>query len=506
MSKTAKIFIYTCFTTVLLAQTERSVQGAFGAVTIDGKVWNQIALRPVIPIWKFGVALDLVFYIDADGNIHKDEWDFSDGEAIKNTLIDKIYYIRFGFPNDPLYFKVGSLDYVKLGYGILVNGYSNAIEYPQVRKVGLDFSVKRNLFSVQGFVNDFKENLGLTGFRVQTPVLSGIPIGVSAVMDRNQYLGLKDRDGDGRPNLVDDFPDDATWWLDTDYDGFADSDPRELDIDGDGITDTLDSSIPGWTGETIPLDTHIVQRSEPLNVKEESDPILSIAFDISYPIITEQNMSIAIYAQAAKMIGEANYPGNPDSSVSLGSGIIPVGVAAKFGPAHFNLEYRIIPKGNFEFGYWNQTYEVERVSMEGDSIKTKESKLGRFGKQKGIFANFGMDVFGLLGFQMAYQNLRGDIWDGNMFSNQANQSFQSELGLKKSISKIKTAKLFYQQLNVPNPFEFEFTESTVMGYRIGIELGSGMVLNYTYQRTFRMSSDGELEPVNLTGIETSFTF
>ena len=117
-----------------------------------------------------------------------------------------------------------------------------------------------------------------------------------------------------------------------------------------------------------------------------------------------------------------------------------------------------------------------------------------------------MDVFGLLGFQMAYQNLRGDIWDGNMFSNQANQSFQSELGLKKSISKIKTAKLFYQQLNVPNPFEFEFTESTVMGYRIGIELGSGMVLNYTYQRTFRMSSDGKLEPVNLTGIETSFTF
>ena len=232
----------------------------------------------------------------------------------------------------------------------------------------------------------------------------------------------------------------------------------------------------------------------------------AIAIDIGYPVVTEQNMSIAIYAQIAKMIGETNYPGNPDSSVSLGSGIIPVGVAAKFGPAHFNLEYRIIPKGNFEFGYWNQTYEVERVSMEGDLIKTKESKLGRFGKQKGIFANFGMDVFGLLGFNMAYQNLRGDIWDGNMFSDQANQSFQSELGLKKSISKIKTAKLFYQQLNVPNPFEFEFTESTVMGYRIGIELGSGMVLNYTYQRTFRMSSDGELEPVNLTGIETSFTF
>ena len=66
-------------------------QGAVGSVTIDGKVWNQIAMRPVIPIGKWGVALDLVVYFDAQGNIHSDEWDFSSGRAIKNTLIDKIY-------------------------------------------------------------------------------------------------------------------------------------------------------------------------------------------------------------------------------------------------------------------------------------------------------------------------------------------------------------------------------------------------------------------------------
>ena len=191
---------------MLYAQEERSVQGSFGAVTIDGKVWNQIAFRPVIPIWKFGVALDLVFYFDADGNLHKDEWDFSSGGAIKNTLIDKIYYIRYGFAKDPLYVKVGSLDYVKLGYGILVNGYTNTIEYPQVRKVGLDFSVKRNLFSVQGFANDFKENIGLFGARIQSSKLMNIPLGVSAVMDRNQHLGLRDRDRDKYPDIFDHFP------------------------------------------------------------------------------------------------------------------------------------------------------------------------------------------------------------------------------------------------------------------------------------------------------------
>ena len=49
------------------AQEGRSMQGAFGTVTIDGKMWNQISLRPVVPLWKFALALDLVFYFDQDG-------------------------------------------------------------------------------------------------------------------------------------------------------------------------------------------------------------------------------------------------------------------------------------------------------------------------------------------------------------------------------------------------------------------------------------------------------
>ena len=67
----------------------RSLQGAFGAVTIDGKIWNQIALRPVIPIGKISVALDIVFYIDQDGNVHDDEWDFSSGEKSRIQLLIK---------------------------------------------------------------------------------------------------------------------------------------------------------------------------------------------------------------------------------------------------------------------------------------------------------------------------------------------------------------------------------------------------------------------------------
>ena len=226
--------------------TSRSLQGAFGAVTIDGKIWNQIALRPIIPIGKISVALDIVFYIDQNGNVHDDEWDFSSGEKSKNSIIDKVYYIRYGKNWDPFYFQIGALDHVTMGYGILVNGYSNTILYPQVRKVGMEAKFRAFGLKFYGFTNDFKENFGLTGVRVSGPAPGGLNIGASIAIDRNQYLGLKDSDGDGRPDLVDDFPDNNNYWLDTDGDGLADVFSGEWDIDGDGVTDTLDSDVPGW--------------------------------------------------------------------------------------------------------------------------------------------------------------------------------------------------------------------------------------------------------------------
>ena len=200
------IFLIFVSTLVLPAYPQVKNQGAIGSVTIDGKVWNQIAMRPIIPIGKWGVALDLVFYFDAEGNIHSDEWDFSSGSAIKNTIIDKIYYIRYGYPGNAFYTKIGALDRVDLGYGILVSGYANNMLYPQDRKIGMDFEINSKSYNIEIFANDLKENIGLFGGRVSTKKLFGLPLGFSVVSDRNQYLGLKDSDGDGRPNIVDDFP------------------------------------------------------------------------------------------------------------------------------------------------------------------------------------------------------------------------------------------------------------------------------------------------------------
>ena len=44
-----------------------------------------------------------------------------------------------------------------MGYGILLNNYSNTLLYPQVKKVGLEFRSSAFGTNIHGFTNDFKE-------------------------------------------------------------------------------------------------------------------------------------------------------------------------------------------------------------------------------------------------------------------------------------------------------------------------------------------------------------
>ena len=52
----------------------------------------------------------------------------------------------------------------------------------------------------------------------------------------------------------------------------------------------------------------------------------------------------------------------------------------------------MVPKGYFEFGYFDRSYEIERAtfkSINGNQgkIVTKASKLGSYGKQHGFYSS-----------------------------------------------------------------------------------------------------------------------
>ena len=59
-----------------------------------------------------------------------------------------------------------------------------------------------------------------------------------------------DRDGDGYPNSLDAFPDDATEWSDLDNDGIGDN--SDMDLDGDGFSNLVEATC--FTDQSDPFD------------------------------------------------------------------------------------------------------------------------------------------------------------------------------------------------------------------------------------------------------------
>ena len=149
-----------------LGVSEKSATtGSIGTVTINGQIYNQLSVRPEIPIGKLGVGLDIYLYFNDEG-LYWETWDFSNGGVAYQTIIDKIYFLRWGQPGDNLYFIAGALPSVTLGPGILVNNYANIMEYPQVRQIGINFQSKISKIGIEIIHSNFKTATpGIMGIR-----------------------------------------------------------------------------------------------------------------------------------------------------------------------------------------------------------------------------------------------------------------------------------------------------------------------------------------------------
>ena len=156
-----KIIIFCSFFGFLLNQ-ENNIDpvftGSFGSTTLNEKIFNQFSIRPEFSVGKIGVGLDIYFYFDENGNLYDENWNFSSSSKSYKTLIDKIYYIRWGYPTDDLYFRIGSLPNISMGYGSLVNSYSNIMDYPRVRRTGFNLIKKFSNYEL-GIVHSNLKNI-----------------------------------------------------------------------------------------------------------------------------------------------------------------------------------------------------------------------------------------------------------------------------------------------------------------------------------------------------------
>ena len=72
---------------------------------------------------------------------------------------------------------------------------------------------------------------------------------------------------------------------------------------------------------------------------------------------------------------------------------------------------------------------------------------------------------------------------------------------------IENAQMVYQQNNVPNPFDFEFTETSLYGYVVGFKISQDMIIQYKSTTSFVMLPDGiNYEPLSTILVETQFAF
>ncbi|PIU18741.1 MAG: hypothetical protein COT16_01165, partial [Elusimicrobia bacterium CG08_land_8_20_14_0_20_44_26] len=130
-----------------------NMNGSIGAVALtrDGvtKVYYEFSMFPELTFGKLGVGLELVIHFDENNEILKDEW-------YLNQYPSKIDYLRWGQKHqDPFYFLIGRFRKpVTIGHGMIVDNYTNMAQYPNVRKIGLEFDLDRGRWGMEGVTGD----------------------------------------------------------------------------------------------------------------------------------------------------------------------------------------------------------------------------------------------------------------------------------------------------------------------------------------------------------------
>ncbi len=469
-----------------------------GAVTIDNQVYTQIGLMPEIVIGKFGVALDLRLYIDGDGNIRKEDWDSFD------DIIEKIYYIRWGLKGDPFYVRAGAINNYRLGYGILVNRYSNTIEYPSVIRTGFQLGVDTGNLIVDVMMNDFKElghkQGGLFAGRIGYRILGKLELGVSTVYDRNQYAVLRDADKDGYADVLDDFPTNGNFVVDSDGDGVPDR--NDPDRDGDGYTDnTQDPAIPNNDPDFDPSKL----KPTPFQIQNAAErDQLAFAADIGYPIVQNKTFELIVYGQAAKF------------AYNNGWGYSAPGFLAKFAFINLYGEYRV-QEQRFIPEYFSTTYELERVTFIQDTSGnlipvTKRQILESINTRlRGFVVGADFNIADIMIFGAEYQRLSGKSGAGTPSAQDLKfNTLRANLDLNTDfVPKIHKAGAYYYQQFADRLFIKQ--EGTIIGYTLQYEISPGAYLVLDFRQTYRdVNGDGQIsgsnETVKTTNLQTVFTF
>ena len=137
-----------------LEQPDFLTSGLYGGglTFINGDAYVRLQLQPDIPLGKVGIGLDLILLYNPYAEGDEPQLLAEDGEAWNSpsTWLRLIRYVRYGQPYDPFHFRFGELDYLTIGHGSIMSGYSN---YDR-RGLRLNLRNAENRLGIETMMND----------------------------------------------------------------------------------------------------------------------------------------------------------------------------------------------------------------------------------------------------------------------------------------------------------------------------------------------------------------
>jgi len=172
-----------------------------GTISIDGRTYAKTVFLPKFEIGKFRAAFYLPIIYNTDlfdpqdwykpaGN---NEWSFGTDQSgavpiVKDVIHDvalKIKYLEYGDNRDPFFFKLGNIESITLGHGILMRNFPADIGFPAVRHLGANLGLDLKAAGFEGVVTDLGVPEIFGGRLYFRPTRKTFPfaIGISSIVD-----------------------------------------------------------------------------------------------------------------------------------------------------------------------------------------------------------------------------------------------------------------------------------------------------------------------------------
>ena len=139
---------------VALQQPDFLTSGLYGGglTFIGTSPYIQLQAQPNFPLGKFNIGLDLVVLYDPYATDTGTQFLAEDGESwdSPSTWLRLIRYVSYAQPYDPFYFRLGEFDYLTIGHGSIMSGYSN---YDR-RGLRVNLRKSNNRYGVETMLND----------------------------------------------------------------------------------------------------------------------------------------------------------------------------------------------------------------------------------------------------------------------------------------------------------------------------------------------------------------